>query len=61
MSYRASAFAEALPELAAPGCTPERLAHLDVHATMTPSGACHELPRGSPRPGLGGASDAQAS
>lgn len=27
MSYRAPAFAEALPELAAPGSTPERLAH----------------------------------
>ena len=31
MSYRAPAFAEALPELAAPGCTPERLAHLEEH------------------------------
>jgi hypothetical protein len=31
MSYRATAFAEALPELAAPGCTPERLAHLEEH------------------------------
>jgi hypothetical protein len=31
MSYRATAFADALPELAAPGCTPERLAHLDEH------------------------------
>jgi hypothetical protein len=29
MAYRATAFAEALPELAAPGCTPERLAHLE--------------------------------
>src|SRR6266566_3727070 len=31
MSYRATAFAEALPELAAPGCTPDRLAHLEAH------------------------------
>src|SRR5258708_30256761 len=31
MSYRATAFAEALPELGAPGCTPERLAHLEEH------------------------------
>jgi hypothetical protein len=31
MSYRATAFADAIPELAAPGCTPERLAHLDEH------------------------------
>ncbi len=31
MSYRATAFAEALPELADPGCTPERLAHLEEH------------------------------
>ena len=31
MSYRATAFAEALPELVAPGCTPERLAHLEEH------------------------------
>ena len=31
MSYRAPAFADALPELAAPGCTPERLAHLEEH------------------------------
>ena len=31
MSYRATAFAAALPELAAPGCTPERLAHLEEH------------------------------
>jgi len=30
-SYRASAFADALPELAAPGATPERLAHLEEH------------------------------
>ena len=29
--YRASAFADAKPELAAPGCTPERLAHLEEH------------------------------
>ena len=29
--YRASAFADAKPELAAPGCTPERLAHLKEH------------------------------
>ena len=29
MSYRATAFAEALPELGDPGCTPERLAHLE--------------------------------
>jgi len=31
MSYRATAFAEALPELGDPGCTPERLAHLEAH------------------------------
>lgn len=31
MSYRAPAFADAKPELAAPGCTPERLAHLEEH------------------------------
>ena len=31
MSYRATAFADAMPELAAPGCTPERLAHLEEH------------------------------
>jgi ectoine hydroxylase-related dioxygenase (phytanoyl-CoA dioxygenase family) len=31
MSYRAPAFADALPELAAPGCTPERLAYLEEH------------------------------
>jgi hypothetical protein len=31
MSYRAPAFAEALPELSDPGCTPERLAHLEEH------------------------------
>jgi len=30
-SYRASAFADARPELAAPGATPERLAHLEEH------------------------------
>jgi len=30
-SYRASAFADALPELAAPGATKERLAHLQEH------------------------------
>ena len=30
-SYRASAFADAKPELAAPGATPERLAHLKEH------------------------------
>ena len=30
-SYRASAFADAKPELAAPGGTPERLAHLEEH------------------------------
>ena len=30
-SYRASAFADARPELAAPGATPERLAHLKEH------------------------------
>ncbi len=29
--YRASAFADAKPELAAPGATPERLAHLKEH------------------------------
>jgi hypothetical protein len=31
MANRAPAFADALPELAAPGCTPERLAHLEEH------------------------------
>jgi hypothetical protein len=31
MPYRAPAFADAMPELAAPGCTPERLAHLEEH------------------------------
>ena len=31
MSYRATAFAEALPELGDPGCTAERLAHLEEH------------------------------
>lgn len=31
-SYRAPAFADALPELSAPGCTPERLAYLDEHS-----------------------------
>jgi len=31
MPYRATAFAEASPELEAPGCTPERLAHLEEH------------------------------
>jgi hypothetical protein len=31
MSYRATAFAEALTELGAPGCTPERLAHMEEH------------------------------
>jgi ectoine hydroxylase-related dioxygenase (phytanoyl-CoA dioxygenase family) len=31
MSYRAPAFAAGLPELAASGCTPERLAHLEEH------------------------------
>jgi len=30
-SYRASAFADAKPGLAAPGATPERLAHLEEH------------------------------
>ena len=30
-SYRSSAFADAKPELAAPGATPERLAHLKEH------------------------------
>ena len=30
-SYRASAFANAMPELSAPGATPERLAHLKEH------------------------------
>ncbi|MAG83254.1 hypothetical protein CMK10_03740 [Candidatus Poribacteria bacterium] len=30
-SYRASAFADAKPELASPGATPERLAHLKEH------------------------------
>ncbi len=30
-SYRATAFADAKPELAAPGATPERLAHLEEH------------------------------
>src|SRR5437016_4572679 len=30
-SYRATAFADAKPGLAAPGCTPERLAHLEEH------------------------------
>ena len=30
-SYRASAFADAMPELSAPGATPERLAHLKEH------------------------------
>jgi hypothetical protein len=35
MSFRAPAFAEALPELAAPGCTPERLAHLEEHGVVT--------------------------
>lgn len=30
-SYRAPAFADAKPEHAAPGCTPERLAHLKEH------------------------------
>jgi hypothetical protein len=30
-SYRAQAFADAKPELAAPGATPERLAHLQEH------------------------------
>ena len=30
-SYRATAFADAKPELAAPGATPERLAHLKEH------------------------------
>lgn len=30
-SYRATAFADAMPALAAPGCTPERLAHLEEH------------------------------
>ena len=30
-SYRAPAYADALPELAAPGPTPERLAHLKEH------------------------------
>ncbi len=30
-SYRASAFADAMPALAAPGATPERLAHLREH------------------------------
>ena len=30
-SYRATAFADAKPELAAPGATPERLAHLQEH------------------------------
>ncbi len=29
--YRASAFTDAKPELAAPGTTPERLAHLNEH------------------------------
>ena len=31
MSYRATVFADALPNLAVPGCTPERLAHLEEH------------------------------
>ena len=31
VSYRATAFADAKPELAAPGATPERLAHLQKH------------------------------
>ena len=31
MTYRAPAFADAQPELAAPGATPERLAHLGEH------------------------------
>ncbi|MBM3264142.1 MAG: phytanoyl-CoA dioxygenase family protein [candidate division Zixibacteria bacterium] len=31
VSYRATAFADALPELSAPGATPERLAHLEEH------------------------------
>src|SRR5260370_14674564 len=31
MSYRATAFAEALPELGDPGCTPERVGHLEQH------------------------------
>ncbi len=30
-SYRATSFADALPELVAPGATPERLAHLEEH------------------------------
>jgi hypothetical protein len=30
-SYRASAFVDSKPELAAPGATPERLAHLEEH------------------------------
>jgi hypothetical protein len=30
-TYRAEAFADALPQLAAPGATPERLAHLKEH------------------------------
>ena len=30
-SYRATAFADSKPELAAPGATPERLAHLEEH------------------------------
>lgn len=30
-SYRATAFADAKPELAVPGATPERLAHLEEH------------------------------
>ena len=29
--YRAPAFADAKPELSAPGATPERLAHLEEH------------------------------
>ena len=33
-SYRAQAFADALPELAAPGATPERLAHLKEHGFL---------------------------
>lgn len=31
-SYRAPAFADSLPELSAPGCTPERLAYLEEHS-----------------------------
>ena len=32
MSYRAPAFADFQPALAAPGCTPERLAYLEEHS-----------------------------